>query len=400
MGISSRQCLNSRTPVLQKPIWVLAALLCVCLLHGPARCQVSNDYILGPEDVIAVTVLNHPEFSGEHFIPTDGKIYLPIGGTVSIAGHTLVESSKLISASLKSELRDPDVTVTLKSPRPQLVYVMGAVRQPGPYPVKPGWRLTEAVTAAGGTPFGIEAAECTVSVLRGTNGEKQSVSLQEAMKGSESANVSVRSGDVITVEAVELIPVYVMGKVARAGLYNIRSNSAGVLEAITVAGGAMDDAALSKVTVTHLDGASETISILPTTVEGKRETLVKLRSGDLVVVPDSMSRFAVLGWVNSPGYFPFKENQTITLSDALGMAHGVDNRRGGLKRVAILRTTGDTQERLVYNFETFARKGDITQNPVVRPGDIVWVPETDSVDLDRLLSRISTGLSLLWAVNR
>jgi polysaccharide export outer membrane protein len=277
---------------------------------------------------------------------------------------------------------------------------MGAVKGPGPYNIKPGWRLTEAISAAGGIPLGLEPADCTINILRGATGSKQSVPLQEAMRGNESSNLAVQPGDVITVEAVELIPVYVMGKVSRTGVYNIRKDSAGVLEAITMAGGTLDDAALTKVTVTHLNGTSETVSIVPATLEGKQESPIKLRSGDLLVVPDSTARFAVLGWVNAPGFFPLKENQEITLSDALGLARGTDNKRSGLRRIAVVRNVDGKQERLVYDFEKFARKGDMTQNPVIRPGDMVWVPETDNLDWDRILSRISGSLSLLWTADR
>ncbi|MEN6521293.1 MAG: polysaccharide biosynthesis/export family protein [Armatimonadota bacterium] len=359
-----------------------------------------SDYKLGPEDVITVMVMNHTEFSGDFYIPTDGKITIPLAGTVEVTGKTLTEAAALIADNLKSELKDPDVTIVLKTPRPQLVYVMGAVKQPGPYNLKPGWRITEAVTAAGGIPSGIEAADCKVSILRGTSGDKQMVSLQEAMRGNESANQAVRAGDVITVENVELIPVYVMGKVARPGVYNIRKDSAGILEAITMAGGTLDDAALTKVTVTHLNGSSETINIVPATIEGKQETPVKLQSGDLLVVPDSIARFAVMGWVNAPGFFPLKENQQVTLSDALALARGADNKRGGLKKVAILRTTSGKQERLVVDFQKFAKKGDMSQNPVIQPGDIVWVPETGKLDWDRVFANLSTGLSFLWSIDR
>jgi polysaccharide export outer membrane protein len=381
-------------------VFLLLISICLVLQLRPAVAETPADYKLGSEDVISVSVLNHSELSGEYFIPTDGKITLPIGGTVLLTGKTLVESASLIAESLKGELREPSVTVALKTPRQQLIYVMGAVKGPGPYNIKPGWRLTEAISAAGGIPLGLEPADCTINILRGATGSKQSVPLQEAMRGNESSNLAVQPGDVITVEAVELIPVYVMGKVSRTGVYNIRKDSAGVLEAITMAGGTLDDAALTKVTVTHLNGTSETVSIVPATLEGKQESPIKLRSGDLLVVPDSTARFAVLGWVNAPGFFPLKENQEITLSDALGLARGTDNKRSGLRRIAVVRNVDGKQERLVYDFEKFARKGDMTQNPVIRPGDMVWVPETDNLDWDRILSRISGSLSLLWTADR
>jgi len=237
-----------------------------------------------------------------------------------------------------------------------------------------------------------------VTILRGSDGAKQAIPLPEILHGDGSKNLDLQPGDLVTVEAVEVIPVYVMGKVNRPGLYNMRKDSAGILEAVTVAGGTLDDAALTKVTVTHLNGQSETVNIVPVTIEGKQESLIKLSAGDLVVVPESLARFAVLGWVNSPGFFSLKENQPLSLSEALSMAKGTDNRRGGLNKVAVIRNSGGKQERKIYDFNRFLKKGDETQNPVIAAGDIVFVPETSSPDWDRILAGLSTGLTALWAV--
>jgi polysaccharide export outer membrane protein len=301
---------------------------------------------------------------------------------------------------MKRFLVTPNVSVTLKTARPQIVYVTGAVRASGSLNLKPGWRITEAIGAAGGVALGIETADCTVTLLSKSSGQKNSVRLADVMKGDAIANRVLEPGDVIEVEAVETFPVYVMGKVQRPGLFNIRKDSAGLLEAITMAGGATEDAGLTKVTVTHLDGSTETANIIPVTVEGKQPSPTKLRSGDLIVVPDSMARFVVLGWVNSPGFYPLKENQTVKLSDAIGLARGVDPRRGKMGKVAVLRTVNGKQERMIFDLAKFLKKGDTGQNPQILAGDIVYVPESNRFDLDRILGTVSGATSLIWSVDR
>ena len=381
-------------------IAIIAAVALSPLVSCPAAAQTAPDYRLGPEDVITVTVMRHVEFSGDFLIPTDGAVDLPRVGQVQLAGKTLAEAADLIVAGLRATLLNPEVSVTLKNPRRQYVYIAGAVQRPGPYDIKPGWRLTEAITAAGGIIQGIQPADCTVHIVRGAGTEGKPISLQQAMRGDTAANQLLETGDVITVESVELIPVYVMGKVRVPGLYSLRKESAGVLEAITMAGGPTEDAALTKVTVTHLSGESETMNIVPVTIEGKQESPIKLLSGDLLVVPESDARYAVLGWVNSPGIFPLAENHQITLADALGMAKGTDPRRGGIERIAILRTVDGKPEHLKVDFRKFSKDGDVSQNPEIKAGDIVWVPETGSIDWDRMLQRLSSGLSVMWAINR
>ena len=385
-----------RPGLLKSLMALLVVGVCAFGFQTPGTCQQQpSDYRLGSEDVIVVQVMGHQELSGEFLIPTDGVINIQRGGPVNVAGKTLTEASGLVVKSLKGTLLDPDVSVTLKTPRPQLVQVVGAVQKPGPYNVKPGWRLTEAVSAAGGILPAIEAADCTVTILRAVTGAKESVQLTEVMRGDDSANKPIFANDVVTVESVELMPIYVMGQVARPGLYSLRKNSAGVLEAITVAGGTLENAALSKVTITHLTGDSETVDIAPAVMAVKQPSSTKLRSGDLVLVPESTAKFAVLGWVNAPGYFPMRDGQTIRLVDALGMAKGADNRRGGLRKVAIVRQVNGKQQRLVFDVAKFSKSGDLSQNPEVLAGDMVWVPETGSIDWDKAWSRIG---SFLWVL--
>lgn len=376
-----------------------ALFLCLVMVQA-ASGQQADEYRLGPEDIIVVDVMGHRELSGEFYVPNGGVIDVQRVGQINVSGKTLREVSELVCSGLKTTLRDPEVVVTLKSPRPQLAHIVGVVQRPGPYSMKPGWRITEGISAAGGIVPGVEPADCTVHILRASTGEKESVPLVEVMRGAETGNKPVYPGDVITIESVELIPIYVTGEVNRPGLYNLRKDSAGVLEAITVAGGSTDDAALSRVSVTHLTGQTETVNMLPATTEGKQQSPVKLQSGDLVVVPEFSARFAVLGWVNSPGFFPLKENQRITLSDALGMARGIDNKRGGLRQVAVIRQIDGKEQRLVFDLSKFTKKGDASQNPEIQSGDIVWVPETDRPDWDKVWSKVYSGLSFLFMANR
>ena len=152
----------------------------------------------------------------------------------------------------------------------------------------------------------------------------------------------------------------------------------------------MDEAALSHVTVTRLSGVSETVDLTPALVEGKEAPDFKLAAGDLVVVPETTARVAVLGYVNQPGFFNLKDGQKVTLSEALGLAKGVDNKRARTTAVAIVRTESGVQSRRNYNLAKFLKSGDIVQNPEIRAGDIVYVPETRKPDWDMVMRSLST----------
>lgn len=257
----------------------------VLLICGNA-CAVDEQqqpYKVGPEDTIRISVARHQEFSGEFFVPTDGLVELPGVGQVNLSGKTLSEISRMVSDKLSERLREPEVSVSLSKPRMQRVYVLGAVTNAGLYDTKPGWRITEAVAAAGGLASGVEVADCRATVLRADSGVRESYSLKEVFSGEGSANVALAGGDVLTIEAEETIPVYVMGQVKTPGTYRLRKDSAGVLKALALAGGTLEDAAVSRVSVTHLTGEVEVVNLLPALLNGKQENDIALQAGDLVV---------------------------------------------------------------------------------------------------------------------
>ncbi|MDO8586153.1 MAG: SLBB domain-containing protein [Armatimonadota bacterium] len=374
---------------------ILAAAVCLLLASSPAFADTSYSYRLGPEDVVTLTVMGHPEFSGEFLIPTDGSLTLPSIGAVKAAGMTLDELAATATQGLKERLKSPEVTVSLRTPRMQRIYVLGAVNTPGQFDVKPGWRIAEAIAAAGGLTPRTEPADCEAVILRSATDRKEVRNLGEVMRGDSEANLPVESGDVLTIDAGETLPVYVMGRVTNPGLYRIRKAEAGVLEALTLAGGTMEDAAISAIRITRLSGASETVNLTSSIVDSQQTSKVKLQSGDLVLVPETKARVAVLGYVTQPGFYPLKDGQKLMLSDALGLAKGVDNRRGQMGAIAIVRTENGKQQNMVFDMNRFLKKGDASQNPEIKPGDVVYVAETRKPELTSILQAVSTAAILI-----
>src|SRR3546814_9958469 len=50
----------------------------------------SSSYVLGPDDVIEVSVLGRPEMTHQTRIKPDGTIVLPLAGTVKASNHTIL----------------------------------------------------------------------------------------------------------------------------------------------------------------------------------------------------------------------------------------------------------------------------------------------------------------------
>ena len=369
---------------------ILSAVL-VFALAGIAASeeQPTELYKVGPEDLINILVARHPEFSGDFYVPSDGIVNLPAVGQLSMSNKTLSEISIDIKDRLQKRLREPEVTVTLKTPRMQRVYVLGVVDNPGLYDMKPGWRITEAIAAAGGLTNGTEPADCRANVLRAASNERKTFELKAVLRGDPESNIGINSGDVLTVETGETLPVYVMGRVKNPGVYKLPKADSGVMEAITLAGGTLDDAALSRITITRTNGTNEVVDLTSAMLEGKQETKISLQPADMIMVPEETSRVAVLGYVNEPGYYPLKNGKKLCLTDALGLAKGVVNKRGEVGTIAVIRNENGKQVRMQIDLHKFLKNGDITQNPEILSGDVVYVPESKKLDWDRVLSSLT-----------
>lgn len=452
-------------------ITTLMVLFCLLALCIGAGAQMS--YRLAPEDTVTITVLRHPEFSGDFLISPDGQIDMPAVGTLLVSGKTTEELTQEIVKRLTDRLRQPEVTVTLRAPRMQRVYVLGAVKSAGIFDLKAGWRVTEALAAAGG--LAVSPQDCNLTLLRATDGKLAPLNITDIMAAKSDANVPLAPGDVLTIEAVELLPIYVSGSVKSSGAFDLRVGSGvtealgkagglalpqdevavfllrngqrtgpldiksgtsvplqrndvisvepirsvhmmvtgkvktpgfcdlkpgeGIVEAITLAGGPADDAALSRVKVTHPDGTSETVDIASAFIDGKTEHNLKLQTGDLVMVPEAISAFAVLGYVNQPGYYPMQDGKKILLSEAISMAKGNEVRRGGIGSVAILRTADGKQERIITDMQKFFKTGDVTANPEIKSGDIIYVPETKKTDWTFVFQALSATSLIYNLVN-
>ncbi|MCH3162069.1 polysaccharide biosynthesis/export family protein, partial [Listeria monocytogenes] len=69
-------------------------------------------------------------------VDASGRIAMPLIGTVDARGKTATELADAIEAALRGRyIRNPDVTVNIKSSVSQVVTIDGQVVEPGLYPV-------------------------------------------------------------------------------------------------------------------------------------------------------------------------------------------------------------------------------------------------------------------------
>lgn len=94
----------------------------------------------------------------------------------------------------------------------------------------------------------------------------------------------------------------------------------------------------------------------------------------------------VLGEVEKPGLYNIGED-TETLMRAVARAGGLTDDANS-RRVFVLRHGLDQQEPEVYDFKSALRQGDFSQNPVLNPGDVVYVPVSFIANVDRFFEHL------------
>lgn len=167
--------------------------------NDPAPVE-EQSYIIGPEDVLIISVWKEPELTQTVSVRPDGKISLPLLNDLPASGITALQLKARISNGLKRFITDPVVTVIVQSARSHKASVVGEVMRPGTYYINSRTTLVEMISLAGG--FRDYAATDKIWVMRTDNGKAKKIpfNYRDFVKGKHlEQNIVVKSGDIIVV---------------------------------------------------------------------------------------------------------------------------------------------------------------------------------------------------------
>lgn len=171
---------------------------------------VTVDYIIGPEDVLDITVWKNAELSKSVTVRPDGRISLPLIGDVVAVGKTASQLADAISGKLKEYKENPQVSIMVSQVNSYAIYVLGEVARPGKFPLKSKTTILQAITIAGG--FLPSAARNKLVVFRfGENGEKD-VKLRASyddivLRDGVGQNITLKPGDTLVVPSENMVLV-------------------------------------------------------------------------------------------------------------------------------------------------------------------------------------------------
>jgi protein involved in polysaccharide export with SLBB domain len=363
-----------------RAIWsLLAALLAATLVAQP------TDYTLDTGDLIAVVVLRHEQFSGEYTVPPDGHVVFPGVGSLQVRGLTLQRLADTLRERLSQRLRNPEVFVSLRQARPQLVFVEGQLNRPGAHPIQPGWRVADAIAAAEGLKILPERTVATL--IRGE--QTMPIDLPAILhRGDQRTNYLLQPGDLLSVQQKPAVRVAILGEVKRPGNYDLDADMR-VMQAIAQAEGVTEFAALKRAFIDR-QGTIIPFDLYQSSVQGdtRESNNPPLQDGDVIVVPQNLQRYAIVGQVARPGYYPIPEGKPFLLSDAIAQAGGMTP-RAITSTVTILRLEGDALNRLRVPYQQFLKRGKLEANPPIREGDVIYLAEVNRLDLGQILTAVS-----------
>ncbi|HEU5411244.1 MAG TPA: polysaccharide biosynthesis/export family protein [Candidatus Acidoferrales bacterium] len=276
--------------------------------------KTASDYLIGPNDLLEISVYNAPDLDRTVRVSAKGTISLPLIGDVEAFGSTVEELESRIEGLLRQTfMTDPEVNVFVKEIQSHPVSVFGAVGRPGVYQLQEPESLIQVLSLAQG--LADDAGDKVIIMRRNGTAEDDSleltanhepfgpaqhapkslqVDLKELLTSAGSAsNVEVYPGDVVKVPPAGI--VYVVGQVHKPGGFLLRTNeNISVLQALALAEGTTSTSSQkgARIIRTEAGGEKQEIRIdLKRILEGKAADPV-LQSKDILFIPNSAGKSA------------------------------------------------------------------------------------------------------------
>ena len=254
----------------------------------------AQEYVIGEEDILYIQFWQQPDLNTRVKVGQDGKIALPIIGSVTATGLTPTQLAKKIVEKISIYNKGiTQATVVVTEYGSKKVYLTGQILAPGKYTFETIPNLWQAILEAGGPTESAILSE--VTIIRGEGEKPIFVDLTRFLESGDSSLLpSLKSGDTIYIPGISVgggsielggKRVYLYGEVTRPGGYTIEKNLS-LLAAIVMAGGPTANAKLSEVTVVsqgipYSRVATVNLEEYPSGVP----TPFLLRPGDTIFVP-------------------------------------------------------------------------------------------------------------------
>jgi polysaccharide export outer membrane protein len=241
----------------------------------------AEDYRVGEEDVLKITVYDHPDLTTIARVSGDGLITLPLIGAVKVSGLSTTQiSQRLTDLFADGYIVDPHVSVFVEEFKSRKTTIMGQVSKPGVYALSGNTTFLELLSKAGGLTK--EAGDKAIIKRKILSPVKQETIITLDLKklleeGDTSSDVLLIDSDNVYVAKAGVF--YITGEVKKPDAYKCEEGTT-VIKAATMAGGFTDKASHGRIKIIRK-------------VEGKEKIIERaemdepVMPDDIIVVPES-----------------------------------------------------------------------------------------------------------------
>jgi polysaccharide export outer membrane protein len=260
-----------------KSFLVAAISLVLCLCFSTLWAE---DYLIGPGDVLSISVYDNEDLTTKVRVSTAGTIVMPLLGQIEVQGVTVnAITDKLTRLLADGYLVNPQVNIFVEEYRSKKVVILGNVRAPGLIELSGSINFLELVSKAGGLD---KDAGDTATIQREKNDtEASSVIVIDLLalieKGDLSQNVQIKDGDTVFISKAGMC--FITGEVDNAGTYSCGDGTT-VLRLVALAGGFTGKASKSRIKVVRIVNNEKKVF-------EDVDLYTPLQDNDVVVVPES-----------------------------------------------------------------------------------------------------------------
>jgi polysaccharide export outer membrane protein len=194
---------GTRIPTPLSSRLALAAFL--ALVPGSAAAQSQpavafEEYALGVEDKLSISVWKELDMTKTVAIRPDGKITFPLVGDVQAAGRTARQLSEDLTRLLGRYIKEPVVTVVVEEINNFKVFVLGEVATQGVLILRRRTRLLEAIALAGGLSKFADKSDVVLMRFEEGKETRTKIDYRKVVSGERpELNVYLKPGDTVIV---------------------------------------------------------------------------------------------------------------------------------------------------------------------------------------------------------
>ena len=166
---------------------------------GRAAATLTVEYLIGPEDVLDISVWKNPELSRKVPVRPDGRISLPLINDIQAAGLTPSQLRDQLAKRLAEYVPSPEVSVIVQEVQSLKVAVVGAVKTPGRFILKSPATVLECIALAQGLTEFANRERIVVLRQNGSTTQRIPFNYRKIADSDDQDNFFVRPGDIIVV---------------------------------------------------------------------------------------------------------------------------------------------------------------------------------------------------------